>query len=75
MLSRPVAGSADGGAQSLQTLAAKSPSRLASISEKKHYWCARVGPGHRALGREHEGTLYWFWIGPHDEYERLLGKR
>ena len=45
------------------------------FQKKGHYWCARVGPGHRALGREHEGTLYWFWIGSHDEYERLLGKR
>ena len=26
----------------------------------------------RALAREHSGVLYWFWIGPHDEYERIL---
>jgi hypothetical protein len=30
---------------------------------------ARLG---RALAPEHQGTLYWFWIGPHDQYERLL---
>jgi hypothetical protein len=45
------------------------------FQKKGHYWCARVGPGYRALGREYEGIFYWFWIGPHDEYERLLGKR
>ncbi|HTA95361.1 MAG TPA: hypothetical protein VK769_04485 [Verrucomicrobiae bacterium] len=42
------------------------------FQKKGSYWCARIGPGYRALGREHEGTFYWFWIGPHDEYERLL---
>jgi hypothetical protein len=45
------------------------------FQKKGHYWCARVGPGYRALGREHEGIFYWFWIGPHDEYERLLRKK
>jgi hypothetical protein len=42
------------------------------FQKKGDYWCARIGPGYRALGREHEGTFYWFWIGPHDEYERQL---
>ncbi len=23
----------------------------------------------------HDGTLYWFWIGSHDEYERILNRR
>lgn len=39
---------------------------------KGDYWSVRITRGWRALGRFHEGTLYWFWIGPHDEYERLL---
>jgi hypothetical protein len=33
------------------------------------YWSARVDKGHRALGLEQEGRVYWFWIGPHDAYE------
>ena len=37
-----------------------------------NYWSIRVARGWRALAREHQGTLYWFWIGPHDQYERLL---
>jgi hypothetical protein len=28
--------------------------------------------GYRALGRIQDGVMYWFWIGKHDEYERLL---
>lgn len=39
---------------------------------KGRYWSARISRGWRALGRFHNGTLYWFWIGSHDEYERML---
>lgn len=35
-------------------------------------WSARVGLHHRALATEIEGGYLWFWIGAHDEYERLL---
>ena len=42
------------------------------FEKKGDYSSVRVSRGCRALGREHEGTLYWFWIGSHDEYERLL---
>lgn len=35
-------------------------------------WSARVGRGHRALALESEEGFDWFWIGSHDEYERLL---
>ena len=36
------------------------------------YWSVRIGVRHRALGVEHEGTVVWFWIGPHAEYDRLI---
>jgi len=36
------------------------------------YWSVRIGDGYRALGREHDGTMRWLWIGSHDEYERML---
>ena len=36
------------------------------------YWAVRVGLRHRALGVEHEGTIAWFWIGSHAEYDRLI---
>ena len=39
---------------------------------KGDYWSVRVSRGWRALAREHKGTFYWFWIGSHDDYERLL---
>ena len=36
-------------------------------------WSARVGLEHRALATPEGGDFLWFWIGPHDEYDRLLG--
>lgn len=35
-------------------------------------YSARVGLGHRALAVREGEVLLWFWIGTHDEYERLL---
>lgn len=46
-----------------------------SLQFKKvgNYWSARVGLDHRALARVTEDRVVWFWIGAHDEYERLIG--
>lgn len=48
--------------------------RHPSLHFKKigHRWSARVGIHHRALAIEVEDGLLWYWIGPHDEYERLI---
>jgi hypothetical protein len=42
------------------------------FKEKGRYWSVRVSRGYRALAVRHDNDLTWFWIGPHDEYERLL---
>jgi hypothetical protein len=36
------------------------------------FWSARVGLHYRALARERTEGFVWFWVGDHDEYERLL---
>ena len=36
------------------------------------YSSARVGLHYRALGVPIEGGIVWFWIGAHDEYERII---
>lgn len=36
------------------------------------FWSVRINASYRALGREHEGTMYWVWIGSHDDYEKLI---
>ena len=35
-------------------------------------WSARVGLHYRALARQRREGFVWFWIGGHDEYERLI---
>ena len=36
-------------------------------------WSARVGEHYRVLAAPVADGFVWFWIGPHDEYERMLG--
>lgn len=35
-------------------------------------WSVRIGLRHRALAVEIEGGFLWFWIGSHEDYDRLL---
>ena len=35
-------------------------------------WSIRIGAGYRALAILQEDTFYWFWIGDHDSYQRLI---
>lgn len=39
----------------------------------KQLWSARVTNNHRALALKKGEDYYWFWIGSHDEYEKILG--
>ena len=52
----------------------RADSRHPSLRFKKvrRLWSVRAGAGYRALAAEAPDGLVWFWIGPHDEYERLL---
>lgn len=43
------------------------------VGRTKHLWSVRVGSHHRALGIEKSEGIVWFWIGPHAEYDQLLG--
>jgi mRNA-degrading endonuclease RelE of RelBE toxin-antitoxin system len=42
------------------------------VSRKQAIYSVRVGSGYRALGFIEGGEIYWFWIGPHGEYDTLL---
>jgi hypothetical protein len=35
-------------------------------------WSARVGLQYRAVAAPIPNGYVWFWIGPHDEYEKLI---
>ena len=55
----------------------KDDSRHPSLHFKKvgRFWSVRVGIHYRAIGVEDADDLIWFWIGRHDEYDRLIGTR
>jgi hypothetical protein len=38
------------------------------------YWSARIGLSYRVLGQDSPLGIVWFWIGPHEEYERLIAE-
>jgi hypothetical protein len=51
---------------------------LASLHFKKvgKVWSIRIGnTNYRALADIHGDTAYWFWIGSHDEYQRIIAGR
>ena len=35
-------------------------------------YSVRIGLGWRALGLLEDGSITWFWIGSHAEYDRLI---
>ncbi len=52
--------------------------RLPPLHLKKvgKVWSIRIGnTGYRALADVQGDIVYWLWIGPHDEYERLISGR
>ncbi|GAB4179503.1 MAG: hypothetical protein Fur0032_20190 [Terrimicrobiaceae bacterium] len=36
------------------------------------FWSVRIGLRYRAFGRVVEDRIYWFWIGHHQVYDRLI---
>ena len=52
--------------------------RLPSLHFKKvgKVWSIRIGnTSYRALADVQGDSVYWFWIGPHDQYERTIAGR
>jgi hypothetical protein len=42
------------------------------VGKRSPVYSVRIGRSYRALGLIEGDTIVWFWIGTHDEYERLL---
>ena len=47
--------------------------RFKRVSRSRSIYAARIGLEYRAVGILAGDTVTWFWIGPHDEYDRLIG--
>jgi hypothetical protein len=45
---------------------------LKKVGPTNDVYSVRVGRGYRALGQLDGSDMVWFWIGPHDEYDRLI---
>lgn len=35
-------------------------------------YSVRIGLGYRAVGATEGDTIYWYWIGSHADYDRLI---
>ena len=42
------------------------------VYTREPIYAVRVRIGWRVLGLREDDVIYWFWIGPHGEYEKLL---
>ena len=42
------------------------------VGKKQAVYSARVTDYYRALGLIEGKNIYWFWVGNHDSYERLI---
>lgn len=42
------------------------------IHGKEKIYSVRVGLGYRAIGILNDDTMVWFWIGSHEDYNKLL---
>ena len=46
--------------------------RFKRVSRAQPIYSVRVGLNFRALGLLENDTITWYWIGTHNEYDRLL---
>lgn len=65
-----------GKAQAAYRLWAENPAHPSLRFKKVHdtlpIYSVRIDLDWRAVGILKDGTMVWFWIGPHSSYERLL---
>ena len=65
-------GSSDKNYELLKSDASHPSLHIKKLGGKKQLWSVRVGAHYRALGMEGSEGTFWFWIGTHSEYDRLL---
>lgn len=49
--------------------------RFRQVHATRAIYSARVGLHYRAVGVVANDEIVWFWIGSHDDYERLIAQR
>ena len=48
--------------------------RFKKVHDRLPIYSVRIDLDWRAVGVLREGTVIWFWIGPHEAYEKLLSQ-
>lgn len=48
--------------------------RFKQVHNTDPIYAARININYRVVGIVDSGEIIWFWIGPHTEYEKLLGE-
>lgn len=48
--------------------------RFKKVHNTDPIYAARININYRVVGIVYNGEIIWFWIGPHTEYEKLLGE-
>ena len=59
--------------RSFQLLSDNSSHPSLHFKKAGNVWVARVDRNHRAVAVWDGEDFLWFWIGRHDEYERIIG--
>ncbi|HVS72181.1 MAG TPA: hypothetical protein VHQ47_13075 [Phycisphaerae bacterium] len=58
-------------------LFAKSPEhpslRFKKLGGYERVWSVRINEQYRAIGERDGDTIYWSWIGTHNEFDSLFG--
>ena len=49
--------------------------RFKPVHPSRPIYSVRIGIHYRALGVREGDDIVWFWVGSHDEYERLISQR
>ncbi len=44
------------------------------FSKKGKVWTVNIGLHYRAIGYKEENNIVWFWIGSHEDYNRLMNR-
>ncbi len=48
--------------------------RFRQVHPVRPIFSARVGLHYRAVGVREDNDIFWFWVGSHAEYDRLLNQ-
>jgi hypothetical protein len=46
--------------------------RFKKLSGYDQYWSVRIGEQYRAVGERQGDTIFWIWIGTHNEFDKIF---